>query len=93
MSSGSKVLTVIPARISSTRLKEKPLADLGGKPLIYRVWKNVVSNPAAGRVVVAADSKKIKKTVENFGGKCVMTPESLNSGSDRVYYTAREYYP
>jgi 3-deoxy-manno-octulosonate cytidylyltransferase (CMP-KDO synthetase) len=88
-----ETVTVIPARLSSTRLREKPLVDLKGKPLIRRVWENAVSVRNSGEVIVATDSQKIKEVVEGFGGKCVMTPDSLTSGSDRVYYAAAQYFP
>ncbi len=86
-----KTVTVIPARLGSTRLNEKPLIDLKGKTLIQRVWENALNLKNSDELVIATDSEKIKKTVENFGGVCYLTPPDLKSGSDRVAYTVSHY--
>jgi 3-deoxy-manno-octulosonate cytidylyltransferase (CMP-KDO synthetase) len=88
-----KAIVVIPARISSTRLYEKPLADLYGKTLIQRVYENAAAIKNADDIVIATDSEKILDEVERFGGTAVMTPDDLKSGSDRVYYTAVNHFP
>jgi 3-deoxy-manno-octulosonate cytidylyltransferase (CMP-KDO synthetase) len=88
-----KCTAIIPARLASTRLHEKPLADICGKTLIQRVYENALKLKNADDVVVATDSQKISEAVESFGGKCIITPENINSGSDRVYYTAKEHFP
>ncbi|MFC2091967.1 3-deoxy-manno-octulosonate cytidylyltransferase [Elusimicrobiota bacterium] len=87
-----KSIAVIPARISSTRLKEKPLIKLGGKPLIQLVWERACLLNSIEEVVVATDSKKIQRIVEDFGGKCILSPDDLKSGSDRVYYVVSRFY-
>ncbi|MBO4907292.1 MAG: 3-deoxy-manno-octulosonate cytidylyltransferase [Bacteroidaceae bacterium] len=76
-------LAIIPARYASTRFPGKPLAMLGGKPVIQRVYEQVAS--VMTRVVVATDDERIQKAVENFGGEVVMTSSSHRSGTDRVY--------
>lgn len=79
-----KPIVVIPARMASTRLPGKPLADIGGVPMIVRVWKKAVEADI-GPVVVAAGDKEIQQAVEAAGGRAVMTPANLPSGSDRVW--------
>ncbi len=86
-------LVVIPARIKSSRLKEKPLADIRGKSLIERVWENACVIKNACRVVVATDSPKVARIIRSAGGECVMTPAGLSSGSDRVSFAVEKFYP
>ena len=87
---GSKALVVIPARFASTRLPGKPLADIGGKPLIRRVYEQAKKLKTAGRVIVATDDERILETVEGFGGKAVMTDKKHPSGTDRVAEVAED---
>lgn len=62
---------IIPARIGSTRFPRKPLASLGGMPVVEHVYRNATQ--ALDRVVVATDSREIADTVAAFGGEAVMT--------------------
>ncbi|MFC2062173.1 3-deoxy-manno-octulosonate cytidylyltransferase [Elusimicrobiota bacterium] len=87
-----KCVVVIPARLSSTRISEKPLADLAEKPLIQRVFENASQMKNSDEIVIAADSQKVFDVVEGFGGKCILTPPELASGSDRVHYIVEKYY-
>lgn len=89
----AECVAVIPARISSTRIKEKPIADLGGKPLIQWVYENALKIRGLDNVVIATDSEKIADRIREFNGEFRITPEELNSGSDRVYYTVEKYLP
>lgn len=77
-------LVVIPARLEASRLPGKPLADIGGKPMIVRVLEQA-QNARLGRVVVACDHKDIARAVENHGGEAVMTRTDHQSGSDRIH--------
>ncbi|MBX2806116.1 MAG: 3-deoxy-manno-octulosonate cytidylyltransferase [Hyphomicrobiales bacterium] len=77
-------LIVIPARIGATRLPQKPLADIGGDPMIVHVWRRAIE-ANAGDVVVATDSEEIAEAVEKAGGRPVMTSPDHPSGSDRVF--------
>lgn len=74
---------IIPARYASTRFPAKPLAMLGGKPVIQRVWERV--SEVLDRVVVATDDERIANAVSAFGGKAVMTSTDHRSGTDRCY--------
>ena len=76
-----KVLAIIPARYASTRFPAKPLALLGGKPIVQRVYEQVAK--MVERVVVATDDERIYDTVASFGGEVVMTSPNLKSGTDR----------
>ncbi len=72
---------IIPARYASTRFPGKPLADLGGKPMIQRVYEQ--AKKALDKVVVATDDERIYDCVRGFGGKVVMTRTDHKCGTDR----------
>ncbi len=78
-----KFLAIIPARYASTRFPAKPLALLGNKPIIQRVYERVQS--VFENLCVATDDERIAAAVESFGGKAVMTSTSHKSGTDRCY--------
>jgi 3-deoxy-manno-octulosonate cytidylyltransferase (CMP-KDO synthetase) len=84
------VLTVIPARIGSTRFPGKVLAMLGGKTMVERCW-HAAKAAKIGPVLVATDSKVVADMVRRFGGIAVMTPSSCHSGSDRVWLAAKSH--
>jgi len=77
-----KILAVIPARYASTRFPGKPLAILGGKTVINRVYSQVAS--IIDDVYVATDDERIQNEVISFGGKVVMTRSDHQSGTDRI---------
>ena len=77
-----KFIAVIPARYASTRFPGKPLAILGGKTVIERVYEQV--SKVIDEVYVATDDERIRQTVESFGGKAVMTSPNHKSGTDRI---------
>ena len=72
---------IIPARYASTRFPGKPLADLGGKPMIQRVYEQ--TKKALNTVVVATDDERIFDCVQSFGGEVVMTRADHKCGTDR----------
>lgn len=80
----SVALAVIPARLGSTRLPRKMLADIGGQPLVVRTAQAVAAAGAVTRVVVATDCEEIAAPVRAAGFTAVMTPPQLPSGTDRV---------
>lgn len=84
-----RVLIVIPARLQSTRLPEKPLKMIHGKSLVQRVWENARRCRTATRAVVATDSPAIENHLQAFGGDVVMTAPELACGSERVLAAAR----
>lgn len=75
-------LILIPARMAATRLPGKPLADIGGRPMIVRAWARAVESGLP--VVVAAGDPEIVDAVEAAGGRAVLTDPDLPSGSDRI---------
>jgi 3-deoxy-manno-octulosonate cytidylyltransferase (CMP-KDO synthetase) len=77
-------IILIPARLASTRLPGKPLADLHGAPMIVHVVRRAEA-AGAGDVVVATDSEAVAAAVEKSGGRAVMTRSDHESGSDRIY--------
>ncbi|MCQ0989039.1 3-deoxy-manno-octulosonate cytidylyltransferase [Jiella marina] len=77
-------LVLIPARLGSTRLPKKALADIAGKPMIVRVAERA-SAANAGRVVVATDAEEIRQVVVAAGFEAVMTSVDHQSGSDRIH--------
>lgn len=77
-----KFTAVIPARYASTRFPGKPLAMLGGKTVIQRVYEQAAS--VLSEVYVATDDERILSAVEAFGGRAVMTRADHQSGTDRI---------
>ena len=75
-------LVLIPARMAATRLPDKPLADIGGKPMIVRAWEAAAASGLP--VAVAAGDPEIVQAVEAAGGRAVLTHADLPSGSDRI---------
>jgi len=78
------ILVVIPARMASTRLPGKPLADIAGEPMIVHVMRRAQA-AEIGPVVIATDSEVIAACVEKAGGRAVMTRADHASGSDRIF--------
>lgn len=77
-------IIVIPARMASSRLPGKPLADIHGRPMIVHVWERAMQT-GVGPVLVACGEEQIADAVRRAGGQAVMTPSNLPSGSDRVH--------
>ncbi len=86
-----KVLCVIPARFSSSRLPGKPLADIAGKPMIQRVYERARLAERPAEVIVATDHELVFETVKGFGGKAVMTSPAHLTGTDRLAEVAKMY--
>ncbi len=87
-----RALIVIPARMASTRLPRKPLADLCGAPMIAQVWRRAME-AAIGPVLVAADCAEIVAAIEAEGGQAVLTEPDLPSGSDRIFAALQAFDP
>ncbi len=85
-------IIVIPARMASTRLPGKPLADINGDPMIVQVWRRAIEADV-GPVVVAAAEPAIVDAVRAAGGEAVITEPDLPSGSDRVYAAVERLDP
>lgn len=79
----SNTVVVIPARMASTRLPGKPLADIHGVPMIVHVWRRAME-ANVGKVLVAAAEDEIAQAVRAHGGDAIVTPRGLPSGTDRI---------
>lgn len=79
-----KALVVIPARLAASRLPDKPLADIGGEPMIVHVWRRAMEADI-GPVLVACDAEPIAAAIRAVGGDAVLTRADHPSGSDRIY--------
>jgi 3-deoxy-manno-octulosonate cytidylyltransferase (CMP-KDO synthetase) len=79
-----RALVVVPARMASTRLPRKPLADIAGAPMIVQVWRRAVA-AEIGPVLVACDDEAVAAAVIAAGGEAVMTRLDHESGSDRIH--------
>lgn len=75
-------LILIPARMAATRLPGKPLADIGGKPMIVRAYEQAIQS--GFRTAVAAGDPEIVAAIEAAGGQAILTDPALPSGSDRI---------
>jgi len=85
-----KKLIIIPARLESTRLPNKPLADINGEPMIAHVYKRAKEANIAN-VIVAAGNVEIKEVIDNIGGEAILTNPDHASGSDRIYEALKMY--
>lgn len=88
----SDPIVLIPSRLAATRLPNKPLADIGGEPMIVHVWRRAVE-AGIGPVAVATDSPDIAEAVARAGGQAVMTRTDHASGSDRIFEALEKLDP
>jgi 3-deoxy-manno-octulosonate cytidylyltransferase (CMP-KDO synthetase) len=80
-----KIAAVIPSRFQSSRFPGKPLAQIAGKTMIERVYRQVEKAGCFSEIIVATDDKRIFSEVITFGGKAEMTDAAINSGTERVW--------
>ena len=92
MISQENTAIIIPVRLQASRLPNKPLLDISGKPMIQHVWESAIASDL-GRVVVATDSNEIAKCIESLGGDVCMTAENHQTGTDRMYEALRKIDP
>jgi len=83
------ILGVIPARFGSSRLLGKPLANIGGKPMIQHTYESALKSKLLERVVIAVDDEKVYQVVSLFTKNVIMTPQDIQTGSDRIAYVVR----
>ena len=88
----SKIITMIPVRMASTRLPDKPLLDVNGKSVLQRVYENVRA-VIPGDVVIAAGDQILVDEAEKFGARAILTDASLPSGTDRIAAALRQIDP
>lgn len=87
-----KAVFLIPARMASTRLPGKPLADIGGKPMIVQVALRA-REAGAERIIVAVDDEQVFSAVQNAGFDVMMTRDDHQSGSDRIFEALQKADP
>ncbi|MEO2195483.1 MAG: 3-deoxy-manno-octulosonate cytidylyltransferase, partial [bacterium] len=80
----TRVAAVIPARYASTRLPGKPLADIGGRPMVEYVYRRAAAATTVDAVIVATDDERVARAVREFGGDARMTRGDHLNGTDRV---------
>ena len=84
-----RVVGLIPARLASTRLPDKPLVDIGGWPMIRHVWSRARQAQGLDEVAIATPDEAIAEAAQKFGARVVMTSASHPSGTDRLAEAAR----
>ena len=87
-----KIITMIPVRMASTRLPNKPLLDVNGKSVLRRVYENVKAC-VPGDIVIAAGDQVLVDEAQKFGAKAVLTDPKLPSGTDRIAAALKEIDP
>tara|TARA_A100001011_G_scaffold36999_1_gene35141 strand:- start:9195 stop:10028 length:834 start_codon:yes stop_codon:yes gene_type:complete len=80
----NNVLIVVPARLNSSRLPNKVLADIGGKPMLQRVLEQCKKALDSSEIVLCTDSKKLSLIAKKLNIKSLLTPASCDSGTDRI---------
>jgi 3-deoxy-manno-octulosonate cytidylyltransferase (CMP-KDO synthetase) len=88
-SSTKRIIAVIPARYGSRRLLAKPLVEIAGKPMIQHVYERTAKAQCLNATLVATDDDRIAAVVRSFGGHAIISPDNLQSGTDRVAFVAR----
>ncbi len=86
----SNPIVLIPARMGSSRLPGKPLADIGGEPMIVHVWRRG-READIGPVVVATDDDRVAEAVRSVGGEVVLTRSDHPAGSDRIHEAVERF--
>ena len=84
------IVGIIPARFASSRLMGKPLADIGGKPMIQHTYQSAKKSKLLDKVIIAVDDDKVYRVVKDFGAEVYMTPKNCTSGSDRIALVAQQ---
>lgn len=84
------IIGIIPARFASSRLMGKPLAVIGGKPMIQHTYNSAKKSKLLDKIVIAVDDDKVFRVVKDFGAEAFMTPKSCASGSDRIALVAEQ---
>ncbi len=84
------IVGIIPARFASSRLMGKPLADIGGKPMIQHTYESSITSRLLSEVIIATDDERVAEVSRNFGARVFITPKNIATGSDRIAYVARQ---
>ncbi len=87
------ILGLIPSRLNSSRLKNKPLLIIDGLPIIVHTLKRAQLSKKLDKVIVCTDSKKIAKVVEENGGEAILTSVKHQNGTERIAEVAKKFKP
>ena len=85
------IIGLIPSRLNSSRLKEKPLLKIDGLPIIIHTLKRAMLSKKLDKVIVCTDHKKIFKIVEKFGGQAMLTSNKHINGTERIAEVAKKF--
>ena len=85
------ILGLIPSRLNSKRLKEKPLLKIQEIPLIIHTLKRAQLSKKLNKIIVCTESDKIKSVVEKYGGQGILTSKNHKNGTERIYEVAKKY--
>lgn len=83
------IIGVIPARFASTRLLGKPLADIGGKPMIQHTYESSLKSKLIHKVYIAVDDEKVAQIAKKFSRNVILTPKNIATGSDRIAFVVK----
>ncbi len=84
------IVGIIPARFASTRLMGKPLANIGGKPLIQHTYESSSKSKLIKKIIIAVDDEKVAQICREFGADTILTPKEIETGSDRIAYVLQK---
>ncbi len=84
------IVGIIPARFASSRLMGKPLADIGGKPMIQHTYESSKTSRLLQEVIIATDDERVAEVCRGFGARVFVTPRDIATGSDRIAYVAEQ---
>lgn len=87
------ILGLIPSRLNSKRLKNKPLLNIDGLPIIVHTFKRAMLSKKLDRVIVCCDDKKIFDIVKKYGGEAMMTSKKHKNGTERIFEIAKKFKP
>jgi len=85
------IIGLIPSRLNSKRLKEKPLLKIDNLPIIVHAYKRALMSKKLDDVIVCTDHIKIKKVIEKHGGKAILTSVKHKNGTERIYEVAKKF--
>lgn len=84
------IVGIIPARFGSSRLMGKPLADIGGKPMIQHTYESSKTSRLLSEVIIATDDERVAEVCRDFGARVFVTPGDILTGSDRIAFVAKQ---
>lgn len=85
------ILGLIPSRLNSTRLRNKPLLNIDGLPIIVHTLKRALLSKKLDQVIVCTDSKKIVDVVKKYGGKALLTSKKHQNGTERIAEVSKKF--